>query len=105
MWVTGISGQPFDCDHVHLTWEKAAAAMTRLLNAREYLLDQRITAGDRPRIALTGPAGDLSYAALHDQLYRTAAGPATTERNQARALIDHERPPSRARRFGFWTTG
>ncbi len=47
--------------------------MTQLFNACEYLLDQRLAAGDGPRTALTGSAGDLSYAALHDQVCRTAA--------------------------------
>ena len=35
--------------------------MTRF-NACEYLLDRRIAAGDGPRLALTGPAGDVTYA-------------------------------------------
>ena len=46
----------------------------QLFNACEYLLDRRLAAGDAPRIALTGAAGDLSYAGLHDQVCRTAAG-------------------------------
>src|SRR5215472_619085 len=49
-------------------------AMTHLFNASEYLLDRRIAAGDGARLALTGPAGDLSYAELHDRVCRTAAG-------------------------------
>jgi benzoate-CoA ligase family protein len=48
--------------------------MVQLFNACEYLLDRRLTAGDAPRTALTGSAGDLSYAGLHDQVCRTAAG-------------------------------
>ncbi|TVZ00802.1 benzoate-CoA ligase family protein [Trebonia kvetii] len=48
--------------------------MTQLFNASEYLLDRRIAAGDGARVALTGPAGDLSYAELHDRVRRTAAG-------------------------------
>ena len=47
--------------------------MTRF-NACEYLLDRRIEAGDGPRLALTGPAGELTYAELHDRVLRTAAG-------------------------------
>ncbi len=45
-----------------------------LFNACEYLLDRRLAAGDGPRTALTGVAGELSYAELHDQVCRTAAG-------------------------------
>jgi benzoate-CoA ligase family protein len=48
--------------------------MVQLFNACEYLLDRRLAAGDAPRTALTGGAGDLSYAGLHDQVCRTAAG-------------------------------
>ena len=47
--------------------------MVQLFNACEYLLDRRLAAGDAPRTALTGSAGDLSYAGLHDQVCRTAA--------------------------------
>jgi benzoate-CoA ligase family protein len=46
----------------------------QLFNACEYLLDRRLAAGDGPRTALTGGAGELSYAGLHDQVCRTAAG-------------------------------
>ena len=46
--------------------------MPQLFNACEYLLDRRLAAGDGPRTALTGAAGDVSYAALHDQVHRTA---------------------------------
>jgi benzoate-CoA ligase family protein len=45
-----------------------------LFNASEYLLDRRVAAGDGDRLALTGPAGEFSYAALHDRVRRTAAG-------------------------------
>ena len=48
--------------------------MTQLFNACEYLLDRRLAAGDGPRTALTGVAGELNYAELHDQVCRTAAG-------------------------------
>jgi benzoate-CoA ligase family protein len=48
--------------------------MAPLFNACEYLLDRRLAAGDGPRTAVTGPAGELSYAALHDRVCRTAAG-------------------------------
>jgi benzoate-CoA ligase family protein len=47
--------------------------MTRF-NASDYLLDRRIAAGDGPRPALTGPAGELTYAELHERVVRTAAG-------------------------------
>ena len=36
--------------------------MEQLFNACEYLLDRRLGAGDGQRIALTGPAGDVSSA-------------------------------------------
>jgi acyl-coenzyme A synthetase/AMP-(fatty) acid ligase len=48
--------------------------MAQLFNASEYLLDRRLAAGDADRLALTGPAGDLSYAELWDRVRRTAAG-------------------------------
>jgi len=48
--------------------------MTQLFNASEYLLDRRLSAGDGQRVALTGPAGELTYAELHDRVCRTAAG-------------------------------
>jgi benzoate-CoA ligase family protein len=47
--------------------------MTRF-NACEYLLDRRMAAGDGPRLALTGPAGDVTYAELHERVVRTANG-------------------------------
>jgi len=48
--------------------------MTQLFNACEYLLDRRIAAGDGDRLALCGPAGELSYAQLWDRVRRTAGG-------------------------------
>jgi benzoate-CoA ligase family protein len=48
--------------------------MAELFNACEYLLDRRLAAGNGDRLALTGPAGDLSYAELWDRVRRTAAG-------------------------------
>jgi benzoate-CoA ligase family protein len=48
--------------------------MAQLFNACEYLLDRRLAAGDGDRLALTGPAGELSYTALLDRVRRTAAG-------------------------------
>jgi benzoate-CoA ligase family protein len=45
-----------------------------LFNACEYLLDRRLAAGDGQRTALTGPAGEVTYAELHDRVRRTAAG-------------------------------
>jgi benzoate-CoA ligase family protein len=48
--------------------------MTQLFNASEYLLDRRIAAGDGDRVAVTGPAGELSYTQLWDRVRRTAAG-------------------------------
>jgi benzoate-CoA ligase family protein len=43
-------------------------------NASTYLLDRRIDAGDGDRLALTGAAGDLTYAQLYDRVRRTATG-------------------------------
>ena len=48
--------------------------MAQLFNACDYLLDRRLAAGDGQRTALTGAAGDLSYAELYDRVCRTAAG-------------------------------
>jgi benzoate-CoA ligase family protein len=48
--------------------------MPQLFNACEYLLDRRLAAGDGDRVALTGPAGEFSYAELHDRVCRAAAG-------------------------------
>jgi benzoate-CoA ligase family protein len=42
-------------------------------NACEYLLDRRIEAGDADRLALTGVAGELTYAQLFERVARTAA--------------------------------
>jgi benzoate-CoA ligase family protein len=47
--------------------------MGEIFNASEYLLDRRVAAGDGDRIALTGLAGDLTYAQLLDRVQRTAA--------------------------------
>jgi benzoate-CoA ligase family protein len=44
-----------------------------LFNACEYLLDRRIDAGDASRVALTGPAGEISYGQLLDAVCRTAS--------------------------------
>src|SRR5215831_7026617 len=44
-----------------------------LFNACEYLLDRRVAAGDADRIALTGPAGEISYGQLLDAVCRTAS--------------------------------
>src|SRR2546430_13212833 len=43
-------------------------------NASTYLLDRRIDAGHGDRLALTGVAGELTYAQLHDRVRRTAVG-------------------------------
>jgi benzoate-CoA ligase family protein len=43
-------------------------------NASEYLLDRRLDAGDGNRLALTGAAGELTYAELHKRVLSTAAG-------------------------------
>ncbi len=42
-------------------------------NACEYLLDRRVAAGDGDRLAITGVAGDLSYAALLERVHRIAS--------------------------------
>ncbi len=42
-------------------------------NACRYLLDRRVEAGDDGRVAITGVAGELSYAQLLDRVQRTAA--------------------------------
>ncbi|MBV9452405.1 MAG: benzoate-CoA ligase family protein [Streptosporangiaceae bacterium] len=47
--------------------------MPERFNACEYLLDRRVEAGDGARLALTGPAGDLTYAQLLDKVQRTAS--------------------------------
>ena len=48
--------------------------MTQLFNACEYLLDRRLAVGDGDRVAVCGPAGELSYTQLWDRVRRTAAG-------------------------------
>jgi benzoate-CoA ligase family protein len=48
--------------------------VTERFNASEYLLDRRLDAGDGQRVALTGVAGDLTYADLHRRVLRAAAG-------------------------------
>lgn len=48
--------------------------MAQPFNACEYLLDRRLAAGDGDRLAVTGPAGDLSYTELAERVRRTAAG-------------------------------
>jgi benzoate-CoA ligase family protein len=48
--------------------------MNEPFNACVYLLDRHIEQGDGDRLALTGTAGDLTYAQLHDRVRRTAAG-------------------------------
>jgi benzoate-CoA ligase family protein len=45
-----------------------------LFNACEYLLDRRVRAGDGDRLAITGVAGQLTYAQLLDRVQSTAAG-------------------------------
>ncbi|WP_306318933.1 MULTISPECIES: benzoate-CoA ligase family protein [unclassified Streptomyces] len=48
--------------------------MSEPFNACRYLLDRRIDDGDGDRLALTGPAGEFTYAELHDRVCRTATG-------------------------------
>jgi benzoate-CoA ligase family protein len=43
-----------------------------VFNACDYLLDRRIEAGDGGRLAVTGPAGDLTYAQLLGRVQRAA---------------------------------
>src|SRR5439155_12057541 len=45
-----------------------------LFNASSYLLDRQVAAGHGGRLAVTGALGDLTYAALHDRVRRTAGG-------------------------------
>jgi len=45
-----------------------------LFNACDYLLDRHIRAGRGDRLALTGPAGDVSYAELAVRVTRAARG-------------------------------
>jgi benzoate-CoA ligase family protein len=51
-----------------------AAEPGERFNACEYLLDQRVKAGDGGRLAITGIGGQLTYAQLLDRVQRTAAG-------------------------------
>jgi benzoate-CoA ligase family protein len=46
--------------------------MTELFNASEYLVDRRVAAGDRSRLALTGSGGEHSYGDLHAMVGRAA---------------------------------
>jgi hypothetical protein len=46
----------------------AGQASEALFNASEYLLDRQVRAGRGDRIALTGVAGELSYAVLADRV-------------------------------------
>ncbi|GIH03996.1 benzoate--CoA ligase [Rhizocola hellebori] len=48
--------------------------MTEPFNASTYLLDRHLATGDGDRVALTGSAGTLTYAELHDRTVRTAGG-------------------------------
>ena len=48
--------------------------MTEIFNACQYLLDRQVEAGDGDRLALTGVAGELSYAQLLDRVRGVAAG-------------------------------
>jgi len=45
-----------------------------LFNASEYLLDRQLAAGHGDRVAITGVGGEVSYAHLHEQVVRAAAG-------------------------------
>jgi benzoate-CoA ligase family protein len=47
--------------------------MAEMFNACEYLLDRRVAAGDGDRIALTGVAGELTYAQLLARVQAAAA--------------------------------
>ena len=47
---------------------------TALFNASEYLLDRQLAAGYGDRVALTGVAGDVTYAQLHNRVVQVAAG-------------------------------
>ncbi|WNM31672.1 benzoate-CoA ligase family protein [Streptomyces sp. Li-HN-5-11] len=48
--------------------------MSEPFNACVYLVDRHIEQGNGDRPALTGTAGDLTYAQLHDRVRRTATG-------------------------------
>ncbi len=45
-----------------------------LFNACDYLLDRHIREGRGDRLALTGPAGDVSYAELAERVTHAARG-------------------------------
>jgi benzoate-CoA ligase family protein len=46
--------------------------MSEVFNACEYLLDRQLATGAGERIALTGPAGELTYTQLHEAVLRAA---------------------------------
>mgnify|MGYP003577369590 CR=1 FL=1 len=48
--------------------------MNPLFNASTYLLDRHIDNGAGDRLALTGVAGELTYAQLHERVRRIAVG-------------------------------
>jgi benzoate-CoA ligase family protein len=48
--------------------------MIEEFNASTFLLDRQVAVGNGDRVALTGVAGELTYAQLHDRVLRTAAG-------------------------------
>lgn len=48
--------------------------MGEKFNGCEYLLDRRLDAGDGDRLAITGPCGKWTYAALSERVDRTAGG-------------------------------
>ena len=48
--------------------------MTELFNGCEYLLDRVVADGNGERLALTGVAGDYTYAELLDRVRGAAAG-------------------------------
>ena len=48
--------------------------MSEVFNASTYLLDRHIEHGDGDRLALTGAAGDTTYAQLHERVIRAASG-------------------------------
>jgi benzoate-CoA ligase family protein len=52
----------------------AGQASEALFNASEYLLDRHVRAGGGDRIALTGVAGELSYAELAQRVRQAARG-------------------------------
>ncbi|HKS99101.1 MAG TPA: AMP-binding protein, partial [Rugosimonospora sp.] len=45
-----------------------------VFNASTYLLDRQLAAGNGDRVALAGSGGEVTYAALHDRVLRTAGG-------------------------------